>query len=438
MEKIFRLVFFFLTLHAVAQNPEKARLVSGPVLGSVTATSAIVWIAYRGQGEQIISLIDTAEKTTTHATKLERINNKNGDFALNLTFTGLQPAHVYRVQYALEPLLPHPKCIFQTQSDSAVQDVRFILGSCAYMSPGFARFAFPGPSIKIFYYMKRKRSDFMVWLGDNIYYMFKDYKSFDNMFDRQLKIRKTFFPLSDLLNNQPNYAIWDDHDYGWNDADKSFPLKDTAIKIFKGFWPNDYSTQDTFRGNYFTFRYYDAEFFMTDNRWYLDPEGDTTGSYLGEQQLAWLMEKLKNSNANFKFVCTGSQVVSDSWYDDSYAKYPVERNKLLDFVAEQNIRGVIFLTGDKHFTELSRRDWKGYPFYDFTCSPLTSPVLPTRNIKGFQNSYSITSTILYKKNFGQISLSGPAENRTCKIEVFGAGGQKKWEYLLFGNDLMKK
>lgn len=421
-----------------SQNPERAKLVAGPVLGAVSTNSAKIWIAYRGQGEQIVSLIDTVDKTVYHASKLERINDKKGNFALTLTFEGLQPGHVYKVQYTLDQISIKPKCVFETQRDTTIADVRFLLGSCAYMSPGFARFAFPGPSVKIFYYMKRKRSDFMLWLGDNIYYMFKDYKNYENMFDRQLKLRTRFYTLSDFLNGQPNYAIWDDHDYGWNDADKTFPLKDTALKIFKGFWPNDYATQDTIRGNFFSFKYYDAEFFMTDNRWYLDAEGDTAGAYLGEAQLQWLMKQLSNSNATFKFICTGSQVISDSWYDDSYAKYPLERNKLLDHIAENNISGVIFLTGDKHFTELSMRNWKGYPFYDFTCSPLTSPILPTRNIKGYQNTYSIESTILYKKNFGQIFLSGEAGNRVCKMEVYGIGGQKKWEYSISANDLRKK
>jgi alkaline phosphatase D len=433
--------FFLLLLLAqqlFSQNPEKPKLITGPVVGSVTPTTARLWVAYRGDGENILSLIDTVDKTVFHAVKFDKIHDKKGNVAMNVDFNGLLPGHTYKVTYALDPLLIHPKCIFQTQKDSAVSDVKFLLGSCAYMSPGFARFVFPGDAIKIFYYMKRKRSDFMVWLGDNIYYMGKDYRNYDNMFTRQLKIRNGFRLLSDFLKNQPNYAIWDDHDYGWNDADSTFPDKIESMKVFKGFWPNDFVHGDTAQGIYFSFRYYDAEFFMTDNRWFLQPTGDTAGSFLGRQQVEWLKQKLAASNATFKFIAIGSQVLSDSWYDDSYAKYPVERNELLNFVAEKNIPGVIFLTGDKHFTELSKRTWKGYPFYDFTCSPLTSVVLPTRYLKGFKNTYSIESTILYKKNFGQISLTGAADNRTCKLEVFGKGGQKKWEYEIKANDLMKK
>lgn len=430
--------FLFMLFVSRGQNPEKPRLIAGPVIGAITGTNAKIWLCYKGHGDNIITLYDTIDKTYHYATRLEKINDKKGHFAMNMSFTNLCPGHVYKVQYNTDPLQPKPKSIFKTQEENPLADVRFLLGSCNYMSPGFARFVFPGAGIKIFSAMKRKRSDFMLWLGDNIYYMFKDYKGYDNMFTRQLKIRNKFYTLSDFMNGTANYSIWDDHDYGWNDADKNFPYKNDALKIFKGFWPNDYTTQDTFAGTYFTFKYADAEFFMTDNRWYLDAEGDTNGAYLGAQQLGWLKKKLSESSANFKFICTGSQVLSDAWYDDSYAKYPVERNNLLDYVADNNIGGVVFLTGDKHFTELSKRDWKGYPFYDFTCSPLTSPILPTKNLKGFINTYSIESTVLYKKNFGQISISGSGDARICKLEIFRNNGKKMWEYTLKANDIKKQ
>ena len=413
-------------------------MITGPVIGTVTTTTAKLWVAYRGQGENIVSLEDTSDNSVYRATKQEKINDAKGSFAMNVTFEGLKPGKTYKVIYALDPGVIHPKCWVKTLQDVPVADVNFLLGSCAYLSPGMARIVFPGDAVKIFYYMKRKKSDFMLWLGDNVYYMFKDYKSYNNMFTRQLKVRNGFFTLSDFLNGQPNYAIWDDHDYGWNDADSSFPLKNDALKVFKGFWPNNFEHGDTTPGIYYSFRQYDAEFFMTDNRWYLQPEGDTAGSFLGRQQLQWLKESLKTSDATFKFICIGSQVLSDAWYDDSYAKYPAERNQLLDFIAENNIPGVIFLTGDKHFTELSKREWKGYPFYDFTCSPLTAPILPTKNLNGFVNTYSIPQTVLYKKNFGRITLSGNAGNRVCKMEVFRIGGKRKWEYEIKAADVIRK
>lgn len=434
---VFLFLCFACLLFTFAQNPEKPKLITGPVIGTVTTTTAKLWYAYRGDGGSMLTLTDTADNSTFRATRTEKINDRKGNFVQNVTFEGLNPGHTYRVTYGLDPIVPRPKCLVNTLVDTAVHDFNFLVGSCAYLSPGFASIAFPGHAIKVFHYMKKKQGDFMVWLGDNVYYMFKDYRNYENMFERQLKIRNRFLLLSDFLNGQPNYATWDDHDYGWNNADSTFPGKHDALKVFKGFWPNDFTHGDTAAGIYYSFRQYDTEFFMTDNRWHLHPEGDTGSSFLGPQQLKWLQESLKKSDATFKFICIGSQVISDAWYDDSYAKYPVERNQLLNFITENNIPGVVFLTGDKHMTELSKLDWKGYPFYDFTCSPLTAPIVPTKNMPGFVNHYSLKNTILYKKNFGRISVTGEPGNRVCHIEVFRNGGKMKWEYNIKAADLQR-
>ncbi|MFN8288373.1 MAG: alkaline phosphatase D family protein [Chitinophagales bacterium] len=436
MRALFVIILSCCTLGITAQNPEKPHLVTGPVLGSVTQHSAKLWVAYKGNGQNMLSLEDTVTKADYFPTGFSKINDNKGTTAMVVEFTGLEADRVYKVQYALDPLLPHPKCVFRTQADSAVKGMNFLFGSCALLNTGASRFIFPGFSVNIFNHMKRQHSDFMVWLGDNVYYFNKHYNSYQGMFNRNLKIRNTFPLLADFLNNQPNYAMWDDHDYGWNDADRKFPLKDTSLVVFKGFWPNPYNEADTLKGNYFTFRYYDAEFFMTDCRWYRDPEGDTAASFLGPEQVTWLENKLKASDATFKFICVGSQVLNECFYGESYAKYTVERNRLFDFIANNNIKGCIFLTGDKHYAELSKKDWKGYPLYDFTSSPLTSPILPVRYLGIYKNYCSISETILYKKNFGKISISGPAGNRVCKFELFGKGGKKKWEYFINANALV--
>ena len=137
------------------------------------------------------------------------------------------------------------------------------------------------------------------------------------MFTRNMNVRMGFPELREFLAALPQYATWDDHDYGWNDSDRKFPVKDSSIVIFKGFWPNPYPEKQTFAGNYFTFKYYDTEFFMVDDRWYRDPPGDTTGEFLGKDQLAWLKEKLLASTATFKFIVVGSQVLDDSYWGES-------------------------------------------------------------------------------------------------------------------------
>lgn len=428
----------FLLFTGNAQNPEKTRLITGPVIGGVTKNSARIWIAYRGNGLNLVSLMDTATEQIYNPTGLHKINDGKGVSALTMEFTGLQPEHTYKPVYALEMINPHPRSVIRTLADSAVKDFDFVLGSCALLNTGFTRIAFPGLSVGIYSTIKREKGEFMLWLGDNVYYFSKDYRSYQGMFTRNLRIRNEFVSLQDLLAAQPNYAIWDDHDFGWNDADRTFPLKDTALVVFKGFWPNPYNYDDTVKGTYFSYTYYDTEYFMTDGRYYRDPEGDTAGAFLGKQQLQWLMDGLKNSTAAFKFVCVGSQVLNDCYYGESYAKYSVERNTLLDFIALNKIPGVIFLTGDKHYAEMSVRQWKGYTFYDFTTSPLTSPPVPVKHMSGYHNQFCLPSKGYYKKNYGRISVTGPAGNRVCKIQLKNIVGKTRWQYEINQNANLKQ
>ncbi len=429
-----------IALFSTAQKTLKPKLLAGPVIGNVTPTTSRIWIAYRGKGQNALILGDTSEKKVYYPTNYSFISNKKDEVAMTLDFTGLKPNHLYNILVSIDGWGAHAKYSFRTPADTTIKDFNFLLGSCALLNTDVTRGLFPGGSNWIFYRMRKKNGDFMVWLGDNVYYLYKrHHSSYEGMFERQLKVRKVYNKkYRDLLGNQPNYAIWDDHDYGPNNSNKNFALKDTALKVFKGFWPNVYPDQNSFPGNYFNFRQYDAEFFMTDCRYARDKEGDTTGSFLGETQMIWLKNKLLMSDASFKFICVGSQVLNDNHFDESYANYPRERNELFDFIAANNIQGVVFLTGDKHYSEICKRNWNGYPLIDITCSPLTAPPLPRRLLGAYHNQWRINKTDYPLKNFGKISVSGEKGNRIMKMEIFGRAGGKRREYVIHQSELLNK
>ena len=427
--------FFCLTLFlAIGAQPTVPVVVAGPVIGNVTQHGARLWICYKGNVPTILTLQDSLDKTILLPTQVSKLGYYKGDTALTADFEGLKAGHCYTALSSIKAKKP-VRCCFMTPDDSLVKDFDFLAGSCALMNTGITRIAFPGASIRIFRHMTKAKASMMVWLGDNIYYLINDFKSYSNMFFRNLDVRQTFGLLNTFLATQPNYTIWDDHDYGWNDSDKHFPLKDTALIVYKSFWPNYYVDSQI---TYFTFRRYDAQFYMTDGRWFRDKEGDTTADFLGRQQLGWLKNELMNSNATFKFICIGSQVLNDNEHGETYSKFPKERDELLDFIVEHNIKGIIFLTGDKHYSELSRRDWHGYPLYDFTCSPITSPVIPRKGMAAYRNMYSIKGSVFYRKNYGRISLTGAEGKRICHLELHGKSGAKIWEYSIDANTIQHK
>ena len=84
----------------------------------------------------------------------------------------------------------------------------------------------------------------MLWLGDNIYLREPDWNSWTGIIHRYTHDRATP-QLQPFMASVHNYAIWDDHDFGPNDSDKSFWNKNLTLKAFKLFWANpSYGTGD--------------------------------------------------------------------------------------------------------------------------------------------------------------------------------------------------
>ena len=129
---------------------------------------------------------------------------------------------------------------------------------------------------------------------------------------------------------------------------------------------------------------------------------------------------------------SGSQFFTYDKIGDSYRKFPKEYAEFLSFLEKERIEGVIILSGDRHESELSkfpRPD--AYPLYDFTCSPLTSFVIPIK----LKNPYRVKGTQYIDRNFGRVILSGTPENRTCNFTVFSRDGKEIWTYTINANDL---
>ena len=148
-------------------------------------------------------------------------------------------------------------------------DVKFIVGSCSYINePKFDRPGEPyGSNFEIFKSINKKNPDFMLWLGDNTYLREPDWNSRTGFIKRYSHTR-AFPELQPLLASTHHYATWDDHDYGPNNSDGSFWLKETASEIFKLFWGNpnyDITGKGGITG---FFQWSDLDFFLLDNRYH--------------------------------------------------------------------------------------------------------------------------------------------------------------------------
>ena len=161
--------------------------------------------------------------------------------------------------------------------------------------------------------------------------------------------------------------------------------------------------------------------------------------FYGKKQLEWLKNSLISSNATFKFIVSGGQMLNPMAKDkECFMAYPAEWQDLMDFIVTNNIKGLIFISGDRHFSEVLKYQPTGfYPLYEFTCSAVTSGVaIPNKAEQA--NPLRVAGTMLLENNFGKISVLGEKNKRQVLIETYNINGEKKWGVTINENDLKIK
>jgi alkaline phosphatase D len=246
-----------------------------------------------------------------------------------------------------------------------------------------------------------------------------------------------------LLANAINLATWDDHDYGPNNSDRSYRMRREALNIFKRYWVNPgYGIAET-DGVFTKYKYSDVEFFLMDDRYHrapnrLNKEGK---DFFGEAQLQWLMDSLVSSNATFKIIVVGNQATNKMNDHESLVAYGEEYEQLMGFLDTHDVPGVLFLSGDRHFTELLKTDREdSYPIYEFTSSPLSSGTYGNLDeSEEYDNPQRVEGTLVYEdQNFGMMHVKGKKDNRRLVLETYSSDGEKLWDYTIRESELTNK
>jgi alkaline phosphatase D len=115
--------------------------------------------------------------------------------------------------------------------------------------------------------------------------------------------------------------------------------------------------------------------------------------------------------------------------------FPEEREKLLKRLEEEDIGGVVFLTGDRHFSEISRlRLGNGRVVYDITSSPLTAKAFAEAETRD-KNALRVEGTLTTQRNFILIQVVGPERSRRLEIACYNIHGAKLWERTIQASEL---
>lgn len=418
---------------------------SGPMVGYSTMREVLLWVQTTKEAEVHFEYYEKENPSQRFKTEKYTTHNTSG-FVAKLIANKVLPGKKYQYDLYIDGKKVHKDYPMEFQSQTLWQwrtdppEVNFAIGSCNYVNE--KRFDRPGTPYgsdhTIFEIIHTKKPDFMLWLGDNTYLREADWNSRTGFLHRYTHTR-SLPELQPLLASTHHYAIWDDHDFGPNDADGSFWLKETASEIFKLFWGNpnyDVINQGGITGS---FQWADLHFFLLDNRYYRTSNTNFTETreLLGKPQINWLINALASSQAPFKFIAVGGQVISSEAKHENYATFAEEQQYLLNRIREAKIEGVIFLDGDRHHTVLSRIPEKdmGYPLYDLTCSSLTAG---SNNKKEKQNQYKLEETLVGEHNFGILKVTGPRKERVLTITIFNKDGKELWSKEIKAQDLTYK
>jgi len=422
-----------ITLKNNSSQTQKSQTEIHLIKGFASKNSISICVMMNQATKATIKLINTQNE--------ERIESKevipNKDFChksnctVKVEFNQLKANTTYGIHLYKDDVL-NKTTNFTTQPEQKkIEDFTIITGSCGFTPIGWGKIIFPFLNLKIYTAMKQAKADFMLWLGDTVYYIR------DGSLNRKVR-RNTLYrqkeKLIQFLESTPQITMWDDHDFGPNNADGSYKNKTTTLSVFNQFWPNPEPVEKD--GIYFKVSQYDVDFFILDNRSYSNRSTDENASILGAQQKTWLKDALQQSKANFKIICSGNQFIADYLSDKTFALYPEERQEIFDHLIKHKIEGVFFLTGDRHHTEILKRKVNElYTMFEYSCSPITSWPNAKLNSLRFNKKQRIKGTLINKRNFGKLSFVGDKDNRTCIIETIDKKGKQKGKFEIKAKDL---
>lgn len=270
--------------------------------------------------------------------------------------------------------------------DRAVDIIAF--GSCANQSK---------PQL-IWNAVVASRPDLFVFLGDNIY---GDTTDIDVLRARYALLGRNE-GYQRLLATTPVIATWDDHDYGANDAGAEYPQKYASKQIFLDFFGEPANSERRLRdgGIYTAYTYgppsQRIQVILLDTRWDRAPlrrvndteaavrrlrqvgpyvaNPDPDARLLGEEQWRWLEEQLRQP-ATIRIIGTSIPFLQEGTGWETWSNFPAEQARLLTLINDTHANGILFLTGDTHRAQFSKRTQDvPYPLWEVNSSGLTENV----------------------------------------------------------------
>lgn len=303
--------------------------------------------------------------------------------------------------------------------DTNVPVSRVLFGSCIQQDQ----------ATPIFQTMLSVEPELLLFLGDNIYADTSDIDVMRAKYD-QLARNEDFNKLRSMC---PVMATWDDHDFGVNDGGAGYAQRDASQAAFLDFWRvASESPRRTRRGVYESKRFgpvgKQLQVIMLDARYFRSPlqagprqvggpylpDRDPKKTMLGDEQWKWLEQQLQEP-ADVRIIASGIQVAATAAGQETWANLPLEQKRLVDLIKRTHANGVVIVSGDRHWAELSVVGGESpYPLIDATSSSFNQ-----KHPRGTptENPNRLVEATYHEENFGVVSIDWEAADPMITIEI---------------------
>jgi len=387
------------------------QLLGGPMLGQMTGEGVTIWLRTTEPAGVRLNVVaaDSPDSVITTATAR---TTRARDLVARLRVADLEPKTTYRYQ-----LLVDGEAVFGERPTFTTYPATgepgrstVVFGACSRYIPA---------NEGIWRTIEKRKPDAFLTLGDNVYIDAPRRYGKQRLHYYRRQMRPEY---QRLTARTPVYAIWDDHDFGKNDVsgglDPRKPRwKPRVWRVFKRNWNNPaYGGGPARPGSWFDFRIGDVHFIMTDGRYYRD---FSQGTMLGPAQKRWLKQTLRESEATFKVIASGTLWTrhADKGGADSWWGVQEEREEIFNFIADHSIPGVLLISGDRHRGDVYKMKWAGnYPLWEFENGVLTNRHHHDTNDK---------ARFSYNKGhmFGELTFDTTADDPTVTYRLVNDAGK---------------
>lgn len=396
-----RLAVAWLTFCAGAVGAE---LTHGPMVGHTTHTMTRIWVRADEQCDLQVRLVPQQGGDAKLSQKVRLLAKDN--FCGSVRTDGLRSKTTYSYHVMLDD---RPQVLSTAQTLTTFPPP----GKSGVVRIGFGHSLIGSGDQVIWRAIAAKKPDLFILMGDNIYS-----DSTNPSKQRRMYLAFRADPCFRAFGaTTPIYAVWDDHDYGKNNSDRTQPGKQRSLKTFNELWPNPPSQARRTPGIWTRFTVGQAEFFLLDVRYHRSPNRDLDGpekTMLGAEQRTWLVDAIAESTAVFKFPVSGSSWNcggAEAWNH----QFTYEYDWILKHIAEKRVSGIVLLGGDQHFHKIGVRpgeSWGGYDLHEWMAGQL------------WNRSESQRRHGMYR-GFGLITLDTAAAPATARLEFFDQQGNPR-------------